>query len=164
VSLISVHYVCMITCCQCDLYRDTTKVDKEMRVGNCYLDVLVRAGYPCSSWSVARSVVSSAALGIRWKSAARWPASDSVAIDRGSSMPVLGRSAYSVSVICSITRACRVGVGSKWASFKGDISTYQGFDHQTLFSKKHRRFDRRSPYLQRPMIVTGSGFTALLRW
>jgi len=42
----------------------------------------------------------------------RWPASDSVAIDRGSSTPVLGHSAYSASVICSITRACRVGVGS----------------------------------------------------
>jgi len=41
-----------------------------------------------------------------------WPASDSVAIDRGSSMPVLGRSAYSALVICSITRACRMGMES----------------------------------------------------
>lgn len=94
--------------------KNMTNINAEIRVGNCYLGVLAKAECPCSWSSVVRSAASLAASATRWRSAARWPASDWAAIDLDLST-VLGRSACSVSVIYSSANAwwiCKLVLGT----------------------------------------------------
>lgn len=138
-------------------WKSATNVGTEIRVGNCYLDVLVRAECLCSLSSAARWATSSVASATRWKFVVRWPASDWVAIDPDSNT-VLGHSACSASGIYSITNAWF----GQWVLI--EMLLVHLLCDSSMWNRKFEVSTLRSPYVQGSVIMPGTGFATFLRW